>query len=167
MMQATQHTPALALVFSIAAGALFLPSSTLARSPSPFKATLSINEMVQADPTGTCGLIGSIVASGEATHLGRVTATSTDCISPMVPSWYSFGSNQLVLTAANGDQLVATYSGLMSIQGTIATMTGGFQIIGGTGRFAQAVGAGLFQGSENISVFPATGQVELTGTISY
>jgi hypothetical protein len=93
--------------------------------------------------------------------------TSTDCITPIDASTYSFGSTELVFTAVDGDRIFARYSGTLSIEGGVAAINGGFQIFGGTGRFAQATGAGALQGVENIATVPATGQVQLIGTISY
>ena len=77
----------------------------------------------------------------------------------------SFSSKQLVLTVANGDQIFATYSGTLTIEGTFGVITGGYQIVGGTGTFSQATGAGTVEGVEDLST--GKGQVQLTGTISY
>ena len=102
---------------------------------------------------------------GQATHLGKVTLISQDCITPMTQASFSFASDQLVLTAANGDQVFATYSGVLTSEGTVGVITGGYQIVGGTGRFSQATGAGSVHGVEDLST--GKGQVQLNGTISY
>jgi hypothetical protein len=154
----------------LATAALLGPAVTQARSPNPFSATIGIAEVIQPDPTGTCPLVGDISGSGTASHLGKVTLISRDCIIPMNPELtaFSFFSNRLILTAANGDQIFATYSGTLIGQGGVGAISGGYQIIGGTGRFLNATGAGTVQGIENITGTPPfKGQVQLTGTISY
>jgi hypothetical protein len=154
----------------LATAALLGPAVTQAASPKPFSATIGIAEVIQPNPTGPCPLVGDISGSGTASHLGKVTLTSRDCIIPMNQELtaFSFMSNQVVLTAANGDQIFATYSGTLINQGGIGAISGGYQIIGGTGRFANATGAGTVQGIENVSFTgPSKGQVQLNGTIAY
>ena len=131
----------------------------------PVKATIAITESIQPIGTTPCILIGDISGTGTATHLGKVTLVSRDCINPISQTAFSFSSNQLVLTVANGDQVFATYSGTLTTEGTVGVITGGYQIIGGTGSFSQATGAGTVQGVEDLST--GIGQVQLTGSISY
>ena len=57
------------------------------------------------------------------------------------------------------------YSGRLTTEGGVGVITGGYQIVGGTGRFSQATGAGTVQGVEDMST--GKGQVQLTGTISH
>ena len=99
--------------------------------------------------------------------MGKVTLTSTDCITFISQTAFIFFSNQVVLTAANGDQIFATYSGKFEIEGGVGTITGTYTVLGGTGRFSQATGAGTVQGLENVTSAPFKGQVQLTGTILY
>jgi hypothetical protein len=106
--------------------------------------------------------------------MGKVTLASVDCINPdpnnpdpLNPVFFSFSSNQLVLTAANGDQIFATYAGTFTIAVAVGVINGGYHITGGTGRFSKARGTGIVQGIENLSVSPFQGQVQLTGTITY
>jgi len=100
-----------------------------------------------------------------ATHLGKVTLVSSDCINPISATAFSFFSNQLVLTVTEADKIVATYNGVLTAEGAVGVITGGYQIVGGTGRYSQATGAGTVQGVEDMST--GKGQVQLTGTISY
>jgi hypothetical protein len=104
--------------------------------------------------------------------MGKVSVNSVDCIAfanptNPNPALLTFSSNELVLTAANGDQVFATYAGTFTIERAVSTINGGYQITGGTGRFSQATGNGIVQGSENIGDVPAKGEVQLTGTIAY
>lgn len=158
------------LFLVLGAVALFAPGVTAARSPVPFKATIAITEQIQ-QPGDVCPLVGEISGSGRATHLGKLTLVSRDCIIPMDQTFttFSFASlpQSLILTAANGDQIFGSYSGTLTFEGTIAAITGGYQISGGTGRFSQATGAGSIQGMEDISTTPAKGQLQLNGTILY
>ena len=136
-----------------------------ARAPVPLKATIAITESIQPGTTSTCYLTGDISGTGTATHFGKVTLVSHDCINPISETKFSFFSNQLVLTVANGDQVFATYSGILTTEGAVGVITGGYLIVGGTGGFSQATGAGIVQGVEDMST--GKGQVQLTGTISY
>jgi len=130
----------------------------------PFSATINITEELSPDGT-LCPLVGTISGTGIATQLGRVAVRSMDCVQPRGAT-FTFSSLQVVLTAANGDQIFVNYLG------TLNTLTGAIQgtytIADGTGRFDHATGGGTMVGSEDISGFPrAAGQLELKGTISY
>jgi hypothetical protein len=136
-----------------------------AKAGSSFKASVAITEAIQPIGAGPCFLVGEISGTGQATQLGRVTVVSSDCINPLSPTLFSFASNQLVLTSANGDQIFALYSGTLTTEGGVGVITGGYQIVGGTGRFSHATGAGSVQGMEDMST--GKGLVQLTGTLSY
>jgi hypothetical protein len=103
--------------------------------------------------------ISTMSGSGVVSHLGRVSWTTEHCYQLFAGT---FGDAQLVITAANGDQVFGTYEGTMTSETTfVETMV----ITGGTGRFAAAAGtvdeAGWFD--------PDTGYMEITGvgSISY
>jgi hypothetical protein len=76
--------------------------------------------------------------SGEATHLGRFTATSVDVVN--LASTASTGT--FTFTAANGDQLMTETTGSEDefIPPNISRVTLTATIVGGTGRFAAATG---------------------------
>ena len=87
--------------------------------------------------------------------------------SPSFPDGDAFGGRcsrppQWVITSANGDQIHATYEGVMTGETTFADSV---TIRGGTGRFAGATGSLAETGWYD----PATGYMELSGvgTISY
>ena len=136
----------------------------VARDAVPFKATIAITEVLSTG-TASCFLTGNISGTGTGT-IGKVTLVSRDCINPIneTGTAFSFSSDQLVLTAANGDQIFATYSGMLTTEGTVGVVTGGYQIVGGTGRFSQATGAGTVQGIQDLST--GKGQLQVNGTIS-
>jgi hypothetical protein len=148
---------------------LFAPAISAAPSHDPFKATIFFSEQVA--PTGStapCLLIGTISGTGAASKVGAVRLASTDCINALLPTFtsFAFSSSEVVLTAANGDQIWATYSGFLSVDGIIA---GAYVVYGGTGRFANATGAGTVSGFETIDMTTGAGngQIQLQGTLSY
>ena len=103
--------------------------------------------------------ISSMAGTGIVGHLGRVSWTSEHCFQLFAGT---FGDAEVVITAANGDRLYATYDGGMTSETTFAeTMV----ILGGTGRFAAASGVV----SESGWFDPDSGYMEVFGTgwISY
>jgi hypothetical protein len=147
----------------------------------PLRGSLATHETLELFPAdGVCAgsfAKGTTAVIGAASQLGRVSGRGTDCInivggSPNLPV-FAFANGELTLTAANGDQLTVTYSGAFTPttndptnpQAAIYAITGTFQVTGGTGRFANATGQGVLNGSENTRTFQ--GHLELTGTISY
>src|SRR5258706_3477863 len=103
-----------------------------AHSANSFKSTISITESIHPDSSGQCLLVGDIAGTGVATQLGKVTVVSSDCIIPMSQTAFSFSSNQLILTVANGEQIFAMYFGTLTTEGGVGVITGGYQIVGGT-----------------------------------
>jgi hypothetical protein len=152
-------------LFALFVATLLAPEVAKAQSVVPFKATIAISESIQPIGSGPCFLVGDISGTGVATHLGKLTLVSRDCINPISETAFSFFSNQLVLTVANGDQIFAAYCGTFTIEGTVGVITGGYQITGGTGRYAEATGAGTVQGTEDLNT--GKGAIQLVGTISY
>jgi hypothetical protein len=147
---------------------LFASGVAEAQSTVPFKGTFAIAELLQSpDETEPCFQVGVISGSGPATpHVGKLTLVSRDCIIPMSATAFLFSSNQLVFTVvATGEQIVATYGGIFTIEGTVGVITGGYNIDGGTGRFLHARGVGTVQGVEDLST--GQGSVQLNGTITY
>jgi hypothetical protein len=143
----------------------------------PFKAGMSFSEVL-GPPTTECYLSapggsaagGTISGSGLATFIGAFSMSSHDCITsshtPLYPP-FNFSSRHVVLQAADGDQLVATYTGTATPQtdGSLV-LRGSFTFTGGTGRFATASGYGTLEGVQNIATVPATGFVMLTGQLA-
>lgn len=136
----------------------------------PFKASLVTQEQLHPDPT-VCQaapyLVGTTTASGHASHLGSTSGIATDCVTPTSAYTYSFSNGKITLTAANGDEVHADYSGSLSPTATppIYSIAGTYRITGGTGRFSNASGTGSLQGIENLQT--GQGQLGLSGTISY
>lgn len=141
------------------------------RAPSrPFRFELTGN----ANPDfsqGPCNVPNTESGTGQATHLGRVTWSTSEvanfCVDPNDPSRGAV-TGTLVITAANGDQLTASYQTTLSVDfasGTL-TATGPFVVTGGTGRFAGATGGGTATASGSLAPpFGVTGT--FVGTIAY
>ena len=148
--------------------ALAVPVAHAQKPAVPFKASLTTQETLGFDPVACpiAFLQGTTTGAGHASHMGSVTLHSTDCV-VQAAGQFTFTDGRLVLTAANGDQLNASYSGMLLPSATPAvyTLSGSFTVTGGTGRFDGATGSGSLQGSNNI----VTGQggYTATGSIKY
>ncbi len=107
-----------------------------------------------------------VTGTGEATHLGRTTCETTD---QTLDTRTGTGTATYYLTAANGDQLIMTFQySAPPLAPDVLALLGTWQIVGGTGRFAEAAGSGTLEGSVKIaSATEGIGQFDLTGTISY
>jgi len=147
----------------------------------PLVGTAQITEtLVVPSPDGACqataehpGLTatGKIAGQGLGTPIGGFAITSIDCIRSDIPGQlfppFAFSSSTLTLTARNGDQLVASYSGTGTLSPLgLLILTGSFKITGGTGAFGGARGSGSLSGVENIVTQPASGFVTLSGQIT-
>lgn len=101
----------------------------------------------------------------ELLHLGHTTVTAVETGTAMASG--SAVTGTAVFTAANGDQLVTTFSGFATFpdQNGIVTFSGTEAVTGGTGRFADA--SGSFTRTTRVNVFLGTGQFELDGALSY
>lgn len=149
---------AAALFFAIAAPALAADQG----AGSAFHMRAAYNAI--ATPDATCGGL-RVVASGSATgtELGAGTWNDTECAAFTATGIAIDG--QLILTAANGDQLDVAYhaeSAFPDATGAIHPQ-GTFTIEGGTGRFAGATGGGSLAADANVAD-PAT-TATLDGTI--
>ena len=162
--------------------AAFLTSAAVASPQSnAFDAQLALTETIAFTGAPPCFGIGTVQAAGKASFLGKVTATSSDCINPQgtfdpgsTANSFSFSSTGsgpagLVFTATSGELLFATYSGTLTPQPSGPhRIDGQFTITGGTGRYLGATGGGTLSGYEDISqVVSGRGVVQMVGTIVY
>ncbi|HKY09791.1 MAG TPA: hypothetical protein VJQ55_16190 [Candidatus Binatia bacterium] len=167
-MKRSSLSPACLLFLALVVITFFVPRDLAAQSAVPFRATIAITESIQFIGTPPCISIGDVTGKGTATHLGKVTLDSNDCINPINPTFtaFSFFSNgPVVLTVATGEQITARYSGTLVVEGSVGIITGGYEITGGTGRYVNATGAGAVKGVEDMNT--GKGQIQLNGTISY
>lgn len=164
--------------------ALCLCGSALAGQASPPKAlkfTATTSELVflppaltQTPPENRCLALGQgtgrTTGAGVAPQLGRFALSASDCILPTSATTFAFSQGQLVLTAANGDTLKATYDGqlnaLANPQGLpLYLLDGRLVYNGGTGRFAEATGSGYITGMLNLVT--GQGQFNVDSAVSY
>jgi hypothetical protein len=137
-----------------------------AAAETPFKSDFTLQASFSPGAPGV--FLGTTYGAGHASHLGRVTATSTEVLDfTASPGRLTVRDGRLVMVAANGDELHWSYGGggaLPDASGTSA-ITGTFVITGGTGRFATASGGGTVEGLASV----VTNIVSLSyrGTITY
>ena len=143
-----------------------------------FVAGIQITEWLALGPSEGCTIdasfptvaLGQITGAGLGTVIGSFTLSSVDCVrsaSPWFAPPYTFSSTNFVLTAANGDRITATYGGTAEQPSPgVLVLKGTFTFTSGTGEFSKVKGSGTLQGVQDVSTFPATGYVSLSGTIS-
>ena len=103
-----------------------------------------------ANETGT---VLTTDGEGHATHLGHFTRHLVVTINPDLSL-----DGDLVITAANGDEL------WIHLDGSFITLTGVYTITGGTGRFSDASGSAEFSAT---FISGDTAVFSFEGTISY
>ena len=159
------HIRTLMAPLAIVAALLVAVPSAAASADRPIKEDLAgyVTGMeFAADPAGEtfdgrCSVpsqwISSMAGTGVVSHLGQVAWSTEHCFQAATGT---FGDAQLVITAANGDQLFGTYDGVMTGETTFAeTMV----VTGGTGRFTEASGTVAETGWFDLD----TGYIEITG----
>jgi hypothetical protein len=117
-------------------GLLLVPVASAGRGGSerPFQATLvgSVHwEYPGASPSNCTAVTTLSEGTGQATHLGRVTAAWSHC--PTEPDYVMDG--RVTLTAASGDHVYGTYD-YQPGSGEVSPVV----VTGGTGRFSEATG---------------------------
>jgi hypothetical protein len=126
----------------------------------PFKATSTSTADAFVIPTEPPIVIQRITGSGEASPLGAYTIAQHAVLQLNADGSPLSFAGSYANSAANGDALFGTYSGLFRPSGTpgVVAFDGAFLITGGRGRFAGATGGGVARGE----VDPATGKATLT-----
>ena len=186
----------LTLQKAIIVSAFALTSTMAISGPSnvPFQATVTITDSIDRLGAAAClgqgqlGIFagaGMTIGSGNATHLGRIAFVGNDCVwvndtGSGYPKFYFSGpQGSLTITAANGDKLYGSYSGVFVATGETAVgglvpytlQDGQFSIVKGTGRFADAYASGSISGVETLNLtgkgLPSKGSISLTSKISY
>jgi hypothetical protein len=111
-----------------------------AASAVPFKGTLEgIADPPQFEPPPSTFFSAHLLASGNATHLGRFTMDYSHRVNLLTLS----GIGTAIFTAANGDAFTTTVQGTATPTNspTAFTVAETHTITGGTGRFADARGS--------------------------
>ena len=122
-------------------------------------------------PTPTsdpCILVNNEHGEGKGTHLGAISWELEETVDLCSNPDGADVNGQIVLTAADGDQLFANYVTLahLDFAANQFTASGTYRITGGTGRFASAGGTGVIAATGILSPpFDVAGG--MSGTIRY
>jgi hypothetical protein len=152
--------------------ALLITSATFAAyaagpSDVPLRGTIAYQDAISPTNDPNCPISGMTIGTGTVSHLGKSAAVSTACIS-VNQGVYTILRSTISVTAANGDMLTGSYTGIFypTGNGTLYELRNGtLTITGGTGQFANATGSGTLFTTEDL----ATGQgtTSVIATISY
>ena len=159
-------TRALLLVLAALSVIVLTPATVSAEGD----AVVSIHATYDANPTPDAGCGGMrVVGRGTATGVpvGHALWSDEECASLLATPGKITIAGILVVTAASGDRLEASYSATADLpepDGTIRP-AGTFQIIGGTGRFSNATGSGTINATANM--FHPQAVADMNGFISY
>ncbi len=119
----------------------------------PFRGSLTAREI---DTVVFPTLSADGTAEGTATHLGRYSATFNATVNVLDGT----ATGAYTFTAANGDQLFATFTGLgVPAEDGTANITETLTITGGAGRFAGASGTLVVQRTLDQTTGVSTGSV--------
>lgn len=129
-----------------------------AQKARPFKGSV---EAVEASMVQFPTFFVDASGAGHASHLGRFTFTYEATVH--LPT--SMGVGRALLIAANGDRLLAEFTGQGHPTGTTSFIVETFTIIGGTGRFEGATGSFTLERLLNRVTGVTVGSFK--GTISY
>lgn len=144
-----------------------------------FAAAAQIAEVIGPSSDASCqwspqgvAMQGTITGTGLGTAIGAFTVSAVDCLRSSTPydfkPPFAFSTTSLVLTAANGDRIVAAYSGTAALSPVgLLVLNGTYTLTSGTGVYRNVKGSGALTGVEDISSFPAKGFVSLVGQISF
>ena len=112
--------------------------------------------------TADDGQSGTFIHVGNATHMGKVTAEGTyEVLGNADGVWFlhTLGT----YTAANGDTLIFEGANLAIDYNVVPPVgVGTFEVVGGTGRFANASGSMV-----GVGIYYETPEVSMEGTIYY
>lgn len=117
----------------------------------------------------------SFAGAGVARHLGRSTVEGTSLVRPVDPLCSEVAADAVTLTAANGDQLFLVNGGTdcleFSTGAPVIVGAGQGEVVGGTGRFADAAGELVWKVEAPITALSPSGasgtfQLTWSGTLS-
>lgn len=131
----------------------------------PFQMTVAGQGQPKVPQSNRCSLLEmEITGTGIATQLGRLTFIGSHCVT-ISQNILPFSGGEATITAANGDELHGTYSGVVSVISDMGNVDGQVDITGGTGRFANATGALVMTGTLNGGSFPLQSTLNFDGWI--
>lgn len=122
----------------------------IASADAPFRSAFQEQFAATACPAGTAPgmLCATLTGEGHASHLGKSSEAASAVVNQAAAS-PATGCAPVIalstLTAANGDTLVFRTTGAFcQAAGSQGTDTGTYVVVGGSGRFAHASGAGSY-----------------------
>lgn len=137
----------------------------------PNKATtVAPYEFVGACTNGAApGVLATITGTGRGTHLGTFGLSGSTCVT-FTGADIGIANGAVTMTAANGDLLYTTMSGVFGPANPDGSVPVHYamQVVGGTGRFDDATGASVSDGTL-VATGPYSGYHTAVwiGTISY
>ncbi len=129
---------------------------------------------------GRCSLpsdyVVTAIASGTLTHLGQLSPSTVSHCNQIqwtmvdgqpAPASATYSDGRWDVVAANGDVLKLTYgNGVVTVGGAGGTLHDEFAIVGGTGRFRNASGGGVDEGTFDAFTDPLL-RIRMSGSIAY
>ena len=166
-MRKRTRTIAIAIAVAIAAAGASGAEAVAAAGPRPFGATLEghSNAVPTSDP---CVLTITEGGTGKAVHMGAIAWASSETLNLCSNPEGADVQGELVMTAANGDEVFGRYVSLVrpDFQAGVFTFTGRWEIVSGTGRFRNVTGEGTLSGGGSL-VPPFQVMASMVGSISY
>jgi hypothetical protein len=158
--------PVFTIAVVLAVGPMALGPNVAGAEERPFAAMLTGN--AHLSPTDDPFVLrNDETGIGESTHLGKFIWADTEFADfGVIPGGVAVVGS-FSMTAANGDQLYGEFStvGLFDEDGNLV-IHGTYRFVGGTGRFAEATGAGDIDAVAFLAPgLPFTGS--FSGTIDY
>jgi len=129
------------------AAAVAVPAQAWGGEQVPFKGA-DAGTFAFGSLCGPTSITVDIRGSGTAAHLGRYTYEAHECFDTVELDY----DGVFMLTAADGDTIVGTYSGdVVDIVGAVGEYEQEAVVTGGTGRFAGASGGFDVSGEANLA----------------
>jgi hypothetical protein len=142
--------------------ALLAAPAALAKT-RPFTGHFTEASEFSLDPANCVGLRNNLVGSGPTSVFGPTTATGHACVSVDVAhAGVQVSDGDIVMKGARPDEIHVHYEargGPPDASGTFH-LTGIFQFVGGTGRYANARGGGTLQA---VAGATTDSEIDLTG----
>jgi hypothetical protein len=145
------------------------PDSGLSLSKKEVPIKLTVDGISNLNPyTLSVAFEGGSIIS----HVGKGATLGSLTLVPVVPGSHgNLADGQMIILAANGDEIHSVGIGTYLIDGTDTHYTFDFTISGGTGRFENATGSlfgiGLGQLIEPTNPLVKTVHIDATGVIKY
>jgi hypothetical protein len=138
--------------FKLLAGTMGVLLALCATNAPAAQHTTTVPFTAVGQATLTPSMDGTLHVSGagEATHLGRYTVSGTQVFQPGLPPTFV---GDITMTAANGDELYITVTGVLTGFFPNPAGEGQYEITGGTGRFEGASGSGSFDANTERALY--------------